>query len=160
MKIKGITDECFSDYKKISMYVAFPKCTFKCDKDCGRQVCQNSPLDKSPNLEVNADDIVDRYINNDITKAIVFGGLDPFDTVDSMLELVGAFRKKTEDDIVIYTGYTKEEVSNVVEEILVNVSNIIIKYGRFVPDVEGRFDEVLGIELASKNQFAEKVSKN
>ena len=36
--------------------------------------------------------------------------------------------------------------------------NIIIKFGRFIPNQEGHYDEVLGINLASKNQFGEKIS--
>jgi len=36
--------------------------------------------------------------------------------------------------------------------------NIIIKYGRFIPDKEKHYDEVLGIYLASDNQYAERIS--
>jgi hypothetical protein len=36
--------------------------------------------------------------------------------------------------------------------------NIIVKFGRFIPDAESKFDEVLGITLASYNQFAIKIS--
>jgi hypothetical protein len=36
--------------------------------------------------------------------------------------------------------------------------NIIVKFGRFIPDDEKRFDEVLGVELASHNQYAEVIS--
>jgi hypothetical protein len=32
--------------------------------------------------------------------------------------------------------------------------NLIFKFGRFIPDRPHRFDEVLGVELASDNQFA------
>ena len=28
--VKSIVDENFQDYKKISMFIAFPKCDFKC----------------------------------------------------------------------------------------------------------------------------------
>jgi hypothetical protein len=36
--------------------------------------------------------------------------------------------------------------------------NIIIKFGRFVPNQEKHYDEVLGIELASPNQYARRIS--
>ena len=39
MLVKGIIDEDFVNYKKPSMYIAMPNCSFKCDKDCGRAVC-------------------------------------------------------------------------------------------------------------------------
>ena len=35
--------------------------------------------------------------------------------------------------------------------------NIIIKYGRYIPDQEPHQDEVLGVRLASNNQYAERM---
>ena len=35
---------------------------------------------------------------------------------------------------------------------------IIIKFGRFIPKSDSIFDKILGIKLASENQFAEKIS--
>ena len=45
MLVKGIIDEDFINYKKPSMYIASSKCSFKCDKECGRAVCQNFDFD-------------------------------------------------------------------------------------------------------------------
>jgi hypothetical protein len=36
--------------------------------------------------------------------------------------------------------------------------NIIIKFGRFVPNKPHHIDEVLGIELASDNQYAKRIN--
>ena len=36
--------------------------------------------------------------------------------------------------------------------------NIILKVGRYLPDYEKHFDEVLGVELASPNQYGIKIS--
>ena len=33
MKIKGLMTEDFVNYKKVSMTIIFPYCTFKCGKD-------------------------------------------------------------------------------------------------------------------------------
>ena len=44
MIVKGIIDEDFINYKKPSMVIEFPYCSFKCDKECGQPVCQNSSL--------------------------------------------------------------------------------------------------------------------
>ena len=41
------------NYKKISMFIIFPTCNFKCDKECGKQVCQNSTLALSPNIDIS-----------------------------------------------------------------------------------------------------------
>jgi len=63
-----------------------------------------------------------------------------------------------DDDVVIYTGYNPEEIQAQLETLSSNYKNIIIKFGRFIPDKPHRFDEVLGVELASDNQYAEKIS--
>lgn len=157
MIIKQLVDEDFVNYKTAVMFIGFPKCSFKCEKECGLQVCQNSVLAKSRNIDIDVNTIVDRYIKNKITHAIVCGGLEPFDTWDNLLSLVSAFREKTEDDIVIYTGYYKEELTDKIE-ILSKYKNIVIKFGRYIPNQERHYDEVLGIYLASNNQYAERIS--
>ena len=157
MIIKGIQDEDFVNYKKPSMFISFPSCTWKCDRECGKKVCQNGTLATTPNIEVGVKTIVDRYINNPITKAIVCGGLEPFDTWGDLQKLIIELRQKTQDDIVIYTGYKKEEISYAVNWFNL-FSNIIVKFGRFIPDQHKHYDEVLGIYLASDNQYAERIS--
>lgn len=157
MVIKGVTVEDFSNYKKPSMFIAFPSCSFKCDKECGAQVCQNSTLAKSPNLDIEADIIVKKYLDNPITKAVVCGGLEPFDSWSDLLLFIEKFRRKAQDDIVIYTGYNKEEIANKML-ILKRYDNIIVKFGRYIPNQKRHYDEVLGVELASLNQYAEVIS--
>lgn len=157
MNIKTIIDEDFTNYKKPSMVIGFPYCTFKCEKECGMQVCQNSTLATSPNIEVDLDSIVVRYLNNSITSAIVMAGLEPFDSYKDLYELVYKFRTKTDDDIVVFTGYNRAEVENKVKE-LSAFKNIIIKFGRFIPNAKSRYDDVLGINLVSDNQYGEVIS--
>jgi len=157
MIIKGIQDEDFVNYKKPSMFISFPSCTWKCEKECGRKVCQNGTLATSPNIEISVESIVGRYMNNPITKAIVCGGLEVFDSWDDLQNLIIKLREKTEDDIVIYTGYKKEEISYAIDWLHL-FPNIIVKFGRFVPDQTSHYDKVLGVYLASDNQFAEKIS--
>lgn len=158
MLIKGLTDIDLINYKKVSMFIAFPKCDFKCDKECGKQVCQNSALALSPNIDIPIDQIVKSYLDNNLTEAIVCGGLEPFDSWDDLFDLVESFRAHTDDDIVIYTGYTFTEVADKIYS-LSNFKNIIVKFGRFMPDQESHYDEILGVNLASKNQRAEKISR-
>lgn len=156
MKFKGIIDEDFVNYKKPSMFLIFPKCSFKCDKECGRQVCQNSALAKEKNVEITLDKIINRYMTNPITKALVCGGLEPFDSWSDLQCLILNFRYYTNNDIVIYTGYYKEEIDKEKIDWLKLYSPIIIKYGRFIPNNKGYFNNDLGVELASKNQYTEK----
>ena len=111
----------------------------------------------SPNIEVSYEALVNRYISNPITSAIVCGGLEPFDSWPNLHSLVQKFRERTEDDIVIYTGYNREEIEDAIST-LSSFKNIIIKFGRFIPNQESHFDEVLGVKLASPNQYAERIS--
>ena len=80
MLLKGLVDEDFINYKICNMFILFPHCTFKCEKECGIKCCQNSPLAKSKTIEIDINKIVNRYLSNPISKAIVFGGLEPFDS--------------------------------------------------------------------------------
>lgn len=157
MKVKGIVFEDFLNYKKPSLFIIFPYCNFKCDKDCGLKVCQNSSLAKEKEIEYSIDKIVNNYIENDITKAIVCGGLEPMDSFDDLKELVCALRIKTNDDIVIYTGYREEEIEDKAND-LKQFTNIIIKFGRYIPNDKEYYNDILGINLASRNQYAKKIS--
>ena len=164
MRIKGIIDEDFVNYKKPSMTIMFPYCDFKCDKASGRTVCQNSSLAKEPNIEVSIESLIERYLKNNITSAIVMQGLEPFNSWVDLFYFIICLREmyKCDDDIVIYTGY--EEDNDIVQKCLkiiwkyIDVKNIIVKFGRFIPDQEPHYDEVLGVNLASDNQYAKRYN--
>ena len=157
--IKEIRDEDFTSYKKPSMVIGFPHCSWKCEKMCGMRVCQNGALAQAPDRIIGVKTIVNRYINNPITSAIIMAGLEPFDSEEDLKSLITYLRVCTQDDIVIYTGYTKEEIQDrEIYKHLLNAKNIIIKFGRFIPNQQSHYDEVLGIKLASDNQYAERIS--
>ena len=42
--------------------------------------------------------------------------------------------------------------------ILKQYPNIIIKFGRFKPNQKSHYDDVLGVNLISDNQYGEKIS--
>lgn len=159
MILKDILDEDFVNYKKASMYIAFPYCTFKCEKDCGIKCCQNSSMVQQKNMECDPDKIIKRYVDNEITHAIVCCGLEPLDSFNDVVTLLDLLRNKyhCNDDFVIYTGYKEEEVEDKVKQ-LSQYPNVIMKFGRFVPNQESRYDEVMGINLASPNQYGKKIS--
>lgn len=158
MILKTLIEEDLTNYKTPSMLLAFPRCSFKCEKDCGERVCHNSSLSQSTNIDVSVDAIIDKYMENSLTKAIVCAGLEPFDSWDDLFDLVIHVRSiGCYDPIVIYTGYNPQEIQSEVN-ILKAFRNIIIKFGRFIPNDEHHFDEVLGVELASHNQYAIKIS--
>lgn len=169
--IKDLLDEDFINYKKAAMFIATSKCSFKCEKEDNNVHCQNSKIAKQTNLVMIIDKIIDRYMNNIITESIVFGGLEPLDQIDELLDFIYIFRQKSSDDIVIYTGYTEDEVKSFKHhnksylEALLEVNrtapeaslikpSLIIKYGRFKANGDKKYDDILGIELASSNQYA------
>lgn len=160
MLIKGIIDEDFVNYKKPAMVIEFPYCDFKCDKECGKPICQNSPLIKIPNIKIEEEYIIGRYLKNPITEAIVCQGLEPLDTMVMLFLFIKKFREFSNDDFVIYTGYNKEEErpQELIKFIKRNqYKNIIIKYGRYIPNQTPHYDKVLGVNLASDNQYAERL---
>ena len=153
MIIKNLIDEDFSNYKKPNMFIGFPKCTFK----CGKEICQNAELMDSPGVEVTYKEITDRYLSNPLTSAIVFGGLEPFDSPEDLLGLIDEIRSKTLDDIVVYTGYHEEELTSIIQKMKI-YKNIIIKFGPYIEDDFEIDDPVLGVKLASSNQYAKIIS--
>ena len=157
MLIKSFKDEDFVNYKKPSMFIIMPHCSFKCDKENGCLMCQNSSLVHEPTHDVDTELLVRRYLHNPITKAVVFGGLEPFDTAEEISNFIDILRAAygRNDDIVIYTGYTEEELAdNQYHNWIISRRNIIIKYGRFRPNQTPHYDEILGVNLVSDNQYA------
>ena len=158
MTIKGLVDEDFVNYKLPSMFISTPTCSFKCEKESEVCCCQNSNLAKQESRFVDDAIIIKRYLNNDITKAIVFGGLEPFDNFEELYNFIRVLRQKyhCDDSVVIYTGYNKKEILFMLE-MLKPLKSIIVKYGRFIPNQEKKYDEILGVYLASPNQYAEEL---
>ncbi len=153
MLIKGILDYDGVNYKEPCLTVLFPHCSFKCDKDNGCQICQNWALRLEDNYDLTYEEIVS-YFDNPLTKAFCFQGLEPLDSWEDLISLVAFIRERYNNTIVIYTGYNKEEKQQEAA-LLKEYGNIIIKWGRYLLNSESRFDDVLGVELASSNQYAE-----
>lgn len=159
MILKGLLDEDFVNYCKPSMVLFFPHCTFKCEKECGQNVCQNSILATSPDIEADEKAICIRYLSNPITQSIVCGGLEPMDSFTELLSFIQTLRNeyRCNDDVVIYSGYTIGECEQHgwVRQ-LSSFGNIVLKTGRYIPNQKPHYDSVLGVNLASDNQSAVK----
>lgn len=161
MKVKFILEEDFVNYKKPNMFIGTCFCDFKCCHEIGapESMCQNEPWFQEPIKEIGADTIIHKYTSNPFTTAIVFGGMEPLLQFEEIVDFIQRFRKISNDDIVIYTGYNKDEILDKIQIFQNNnIKNIIIKFGRYRPNEEKHFDEVLGVNLASSNQYAEKIS--
>lgn len=155
MKLRGYVEEDFTNYKKPSMFLITPYCDFKCCIENGNNICQNMDVIKAPIIDVDNDELIKRYLNNPITKSIVFGGLEPMDSFEEVREFINTLRWDYNcfDDVVIYTGYNADEIIDQCMR-LSKFANVIVKFGRFIPDQKSHFDKVLGVELASPNQYA------
>ena len=163
MKIKDLIEVDCINYKEPSMFIATSQCSFKCDKEANCQFCQNSQLAAAPSVEISAAELWERYLNNPITSAVVIAGLEPFDAPNDLIAFLEEGRRrnvleKKFTTIVIYTGYTEEEVCNQFDWVYeyLYYYPLIIKYGRFIPNQESHYDNTLGVTLASPNQYAKK----
>ena len=160
MRIKGLIDEDFVNYKKPSMFISADRCDWKCCSEINLPIetCQNSLLAQSETIYISTDEIFRRYINNSITEAVVVGGLEPILQFDELIDLIDTFRKNNvEDDFVIYTGYYEHEILREINQLKQKFCNIFLKTGRYIPNHQSHYDEVLGVMLASDNQKGVKI---
>ena len=156
IEVKGIIFEDFVNYKKPCMTLMMPKCSFKCDKENGIQLCQNWELAAAPEQTVHINSLMRNYINNPITEAIVLQGLEPFDSLIDLYTVAAALEDfQITDDFVIYTGYTREEITSQLKPLHNVPGHVIVKWGRYIPNQKPHYDPVLGVYLASDNQYGE-----
>jgi len=155
MTIKQIIDEDFTNYKKPSMHILFGTCNWK----CGKEICQNYSIAQMPDIKIASQKIVERYLKNNVTSAVVCNGLEPFDSFSDLFDFIIAFRKFFDDDIVIYTGYTEGELEKYLDVLKEHeYKNIIVKFGRYLPGQKKHYDDVIGVNLASDNQYGKVIS--
>ena len=71
--------------------------------------------------------------------------LEPFEQFEELQHFIYLLRTEfmCDDDVVIYTGYYPDEIKDALD-ILRGFKNIIIKFGRYIPNRQSRYDEILG----------------
>ena len=169
MKVLEIKPNDFANFHDpwghSSLFVGMGWCDWKCCKEAGVDVsiCQNYELQNSGfSKNIPARDLLSRYLGE--STSVVLGGLEPLNDMEGVLELASEFAELAEGwprDVraafVVYTGYTREECHGKIDAVARSLGwrpTLIVKYGRFVPNGNGRFDPVLGVTLASDNQYA------
>lgn len=157
MRLKSIIYEDYVNYRVPSLFLGTCYCDWKCCREAGVDVCQNAFLASYPIVELPDREIVGGYLSDPLTHAVVIGGLEPFMQAKELACFIRAFRDACDDDIVIYTGYTLEELSEHLER-LMRYTGIVLKVGRYIPGQTPHYDAVLGVELASDNQRGVRIS--
>lgn len=159
MTIKSLLDEDFVNYKHPTMTISASKCSFKCDELNGCHVCQNSELVFLPDIQIRNEELIERYMKNPITTAVCISGLEPLDQFSELISFIKDFREVSNDDVVIYTGYTDAEVRIMgIYDMLKQYGGIVLKVGRYIMGCKPHKDPILGVMLASDNQYAERIS--
>lgn len=160
MRIKTIIPEDFINYKLPSMFIGTISCGGKCCIEAGipLSVCQNDEWRNMPIIYLDDNEIIKRYMSNMITNSIIFGGLEPIEQFDEILAFIIKLRTdfNCEDDVVIYTGYNENEIANELST-LQPLGNIVVKFGRYIPNKQSTYDDVLGVTLCSDNQYAKRL---
>lgn len=159
IRLRGVVMEDFINYRFPSMFLITSFCDWKCCHEGGfsETICQNNDIIKQPIKEFNNETLFNKYISNDISKSIVVGGLEPLKQFDELYCLIKYFRNnKCFDTFVIYTGFKEDEISKQTK-LLKEFGNIIVKFGRYVPNQNPHYDEILGVYLASDNQYAKMI---
>jgi hypothetical protein len=161
MLVKAIIEEDFNHYQMPVLLICTTKCSGKCytEGDIPPSVCHNSDLKNRLTLAIADKKIIKKYLSNPITSAVCLAGLEPFDQFEDVFNFISELRTahKCDDTVVIYTGYNKNEIFPKINALKM-FPNIIVKFGRYIPGQERHYDDVLGVRLASDNQYAEKIS--
>lgn len=119
MRVKGIIEEDFTNFKFPSMFINTCFCDFKCctESGLGIEVCQNAPLAQAATRDIQNSVIYQHFVNNPITKAIVLGGMEPFMQFDEVVDLIHMFRENgCLSDFIIYTGYYPDEIKDKIKD--------------------------------------------
>lgn len=165
MTLLDIVDYDIVNYKDPAMFLIFSVCKgFKCEKE-NNESCPNRSLESMNKVEISAESVFQRYSNNKLTRAIVCGGLEPFDTPEDLVELISILQNHNfSDSLVIYTGYNRNETE--VDSTLYTLYkqkpcfDFIIKFGRYLKEKsQPTYCGELGVDLASSNQFAIKFEE-
>lgn len=153
IRVKDVV-EVFQDYKKSALLFCTCFCDWKCCIEAGisKDICQNHKIANQREVNLPFEKALN-MVKFSITDSIIFGGLEPILQAEEVCSLIEYLRNKgITKDILIYTGYYIEEIEESVLQRLKNC-HVILKCGRFKPDRPKKFDEILGITLASDNQY-------
>lgn len=142
IRIAGYVDDSIVDGPGIRFTIFTQGCAHHCFN------CHNPETwDFNKGKDVDIDDLVCKIKRNPLLQGITLSGGDPLYQINSCLELVKKVKELNKDlDIIIYTGFTFEELSNTFEKnkdllSLLKLSDILVdgKYEDSLRDLTLRF---------------------
>ena len=106
MKISGIVEESIVDGPGIRFTIFFQGCTHNCFK------CHNPQThDINKGKEISVDEVIEKIRKVPLTDGVTLSGGDPLMQIDECLDLCKKI-KKLGLEIIVYTGYTYEQILN------------------------------------------------
>ena len=128
-----------------------PKCDFKCDKECGSQVCQNSELASAADIDTDDAEIVNLYLSNPLTEAIVFQGLEPFDSWEDLARLIDYYR-------LVVDTFEAERIKNY--DLFQNIKISNEDQHKVDWEIKRRKDEIIELEHRTNDKIISKSRAN
>jgi hypothetical protein len=152
----------YNDYKLNALYIPIGvTCDFKCVKEAKAKglefmECHNHEFINKEKYEMSTDEVLTKIQGNPFIECIILSGLEPMDCFKSVSDFISEFREKSDMEIVIFTGYYANEVTDKLKT-LKRYDNITFKFGRYDPSAKPRYDEVGKVTLISGNQYFSKL---
>ena len=119
----------FGDGKKLAIW--FQGCSKRC-KECISPEYQ----EHEGGTEIGVDELFSLFGNIKPDGLVVSGG-EPFEQPEALLDLVDKYRKNYNDDILIYTGYTLEELKEADNQLFIEIieKTAVIIDGKYLPSL-------------------------
>lgn len=111
LKISGIVKNSVVDGPGIRYSIFTQGCYHNCEG------CQNPQThNPSEGKFIDIEDIYNEIIDSTTYAGVTFSGGEPFLQPDALADLAIKIRKTTNLDIICYTGYTYEEINDIIKD--------------------------------------------
>lgn len=131
LKISGIIEESIVDGWGIRFTIFSQGCEFNCPN------CHNPQThDINGGYDMDIKDIFNKIISTPIISGVTFSGGEPFLQAKAFSELAETIHNQTKLDIITYTGYTFEQLTEISKH-NVNFQNLMLQ-SDFI--IDGRFE--------------------
>lgn len=135
LKVSGIIKESVVDGPGIRYAIFTQGCFHKCEG------CHNSQThDPQGGYFVDTEDLFQEIIQNPIISGVTFTGGEPFLHADKLADLAIKLNNAGMNDmnIIVYTGYTYEEIQSLIKEGSLSYFRLINNIDYLI---DGRFDK-------------------